>query len=59
LAAKIAEYEAWLLPVSVAAIAVAKFGIGVILYGIVRRLWVRIDTVKESLPALIGRSIGQ
>ena len=53
---KVSTYEAWLIPVSVAAIALAKFGIAVVLYGIVRRLWTRVDTVKESLPALVGHS---
>lgn len=56
--AKVGEYESWLLPVSVASIALAKFGVAVVLFGIVRRLWVRVDTVKESLPALIGHSGG-
>ena len=38
---------------AVAGFATIKFGIGLILLGIVRRLWVRVETVKASLPALI------
>ncbi len=56
--ARIATYESWLLPVSVAAIALAKVGIAVVLWGIVRRLWVRVESIKESLPALIQRGAG-
>ncbi len=52
---RVNTYEAWLLPVAVGAIALAKFGTAVILYGIVRRLWLRVAAVKESLPALVGR----
>jgi hypothetical protein len=38
---------------AVAGFATIKLGIGIILLGIVRRLWVRVETVKVSLPALI------
>jgi hypothetical protein len=40
---------------SVAGFAAIKVGIGVILLGIVRRLWSRVDAVKTALPALIGQ----
>jgi len=56
---RVNTYEAWLLPVAVGAIALVKFGIAVILYGIVRRLWLRVAAVKESLPALVGRGGGK
>ena len=56
--ARITTYESWLFPVSVAAIALAKIGIAVVLFGIVRRLWVRVESIKESLPALIQRGGG-
>ena len=56
---RVNTYEAWLFPVSVAAIALAKFGVAVILYGIVRRLWLRVDAVGESLPALVGHGCGR
>ena len=51
---RVNAYEAWLLPVAVASIALAKFGIALVLYGIVRRLWTRVEIVKQSLPALIA-----
>ena len=51
---RVTTYEAWLLPAAVGAIALAKFGIAVILYGIVRNLWLRVESVKQSLPSLIS-----
>ncbi len=50
---RIAAYESWLFPVATASIATVKIGIAVVLWGIVRRLWVRVESLKESLPALI------
>ena len=55
---KVNSYEAWLLPVAVASIALAKFGIAVVLHGIIRQLWTRVDSVKESLPLLIAHGSG-
>mgnify|MGYP005838036611 CR=1 FL=1 len=52
---RVETYEAWLFPISVAAIALAKLGIALILWGIVRRLWIRVESVKQSLPALMKR----
>lgn len=37
-----------------AAFGTAKIGIGVVLLGIVRRVWLRIESAKTALPALIG-----
>ncbi len=56
---RVKAYEAWLLPVAVASIALVKFGIAVVLYGIVRRLWLRIESVKQSLPELIAQASGR
>ncbi len=56
--ARITTYETWLFPVAVSAIALAKVGIAVVLFGIVRRLWVRVESIKESLPVLIQRGGG-
>ena len=39
----------------IAGFATIKVGIGVILLGIVRRLWSRVDAIKTALPALIGQ----
>jgi hypothetical protein len=45
---------------AVAGFATVKLGISVILLGIVRRLWIRVEAVKTSLPGLIqGRTEGQ
>ncbi len=54
---RIAAYESWLFPVATASIATVKIGIAVVLWGIVRRLWVRVESLKESLPALITRGV--
>ena len=57
---RVQTYQAWLLPVAVAAIALTKLGIAVTLWGIVRRLWIRVEAIKESLPALVkphGRAL--
>jgi hypothetical protein len=45
---------------STAGFAAIKLGIGVILLGIIRRLWIRVEAVKTSLPGLMqGRIEGQ
>ena len=55
---RITAYDSWLFPFATASIAVVKIGIAVVLYGIVRKLWVRVESLKESLPALIKTSSG-
>ncbi len=55
---RITAYESWLFPVATASIGLIKVGIVVILWGIVRRLWVRVESVKESLPALTKSGSG-
>ena len=55
---RITAYDSWLFPFATASIAVVKIGIAVVLYGIVRRLWVRVESLKESLPALIKTGSG-
>ncbi|MFV2065238.1 MAG: hypothetical protein ACC726_17240 [Chloroflexota bacterium] len=43
-----------------AGFASLKFGIGIILVGIVRRIWTRVDATRVALPALVqGRVQGQ
>ena len=55
LVGRITAYNSWLFPVSTASIGLIKVGIALILWGIVRRLWVRVESIKESLPALMIR----
>lgn len=50
---RILAYNSWLFPAAIASVAVTKIGIAIILWGIVRTLWVRVASLKESLPALI------
>ena len=52
----IAAQAAWTFGVSVAALGTLKSGIALILWGIVRRLWIRIESVKEALPKLMPQS---
>lgn len=49
---RILAYDSWLFPIATAAVAFIKIGIALILWGIVRNLWVRVESLKESLPAL-------
>ena len=49
---RILAYDSWLFPIATAAVAFIKIGIAVILWGVVRQLWVRVEGLKESLPAL-------
>ena len=53
---RILAYDSWLFPIATAAVAFIKIGIALILWGIVRQLWVRVETLKESLPALKASS---
>ncbi len=48
---RILAYDSWLFPIATAAVAFIKIGIALILWGIVRNLWVRVASLKESLPA--------
>lgn len=50
---RVQAYQAWLAPTAFAAIALAMLGVIVTLWGIVRRLWIRVEAIKESLPALV------
>jgi beta-lactamase regulating signal transducer with metallopeptidase domain len=55
LAGRITAYDSWLFPVATASIGLIKVGIALVLWGIVRRLWIRVESVKESLPMLVKR----
>jgi hypothetical protein len=48
----IARLLAWSFGLTVTAFGTLKFGIAVILVGILVRLWLRVDAVKDSLPFL-------
>lgn len=47
------ETLAWTFGVNTTGFGLVKFGIAVILIGIIIRLWLRVDSVKTSLPALL------
>lgn len=55
-AGSLAAQDAWTFGLSTAALSTLKLGIAVILLGAVQRLWIRIQSVKESLPALVPQS---
>lgn len=48
----VARLLAWSFGLTTTAFGTLKLGIAVILVGILARLWVRVDAVKEALPAL-------
>ena len=48
----VARLLAWSFGLTTAAFGTLKFGIAVILFGILVRLWLRVDAVKDSLPFL-------
>ncbi len=52
---RILAYDSWLFPFATASVGLIKVGIALVLWGIVRRLWVRVESLKESLPALTKR----
>lgn len=51
--AGIQAQAAWTFGIATAALGATKLGIALILWGIVRRIWIRIQSVKESLPLLV------
>ncbi len=55
---RILAYDSWLFPIATASVGLIKVGIALILWGIVQRLWIRVESLKESLPALIQRGGG-
>ena len=52
-ATDIAAQAAWTFGVATAALGIIKSGIALILWGIVRRLWIRVQSVRETLPKLV------
>ncbi len=45
--------NAWTFGLSSTAVVVVKAGIALILLGILRRLWVRVESMKQALPRLV------
>lgn len=54
--AKVAAQDAWTFGVATAALGTLKVGIALILWGIARRLWIRVESVKAALPGLVPES---
>ena len=52
----IVAQAAWTFGVATAALGTIKTGIAIILWGTVRRLWIRIQGIKESLPKLVPQN---
>ncbi len=50
---QVGSLAAWSFGLTTAAFGTVKLAIGVILLGIVQRIWVRVESVKASLPGLI------
>ena len=51
--------NAWTFGVAVTGFAMLKIGIALILLGILRRLWIRVESVKAGLPALVPDAEGK
>ena len=52
---RILAYDSWLFPFATASMGLIMVGIALVLWGIVQRLWVRVESLKESLPVLTKR----
>ena len=52
----IVAQAAWTFGVATAALGTIKSGIAIILWGAARRLWVRVESVKETLPKLVPQN---
>ncbi len=52
LLARVATYKSWMSPVAMASVGVTMVGIAVILFGVVRRLWIQMAVIKQGLLAL-------
>jgi hypothetical protein len=53
-AAQVARIDAWSFGLNTAAFGVVKLAIAIVLMGILRQLWLRVESVKNALPALKG-----
>jgi len=53
---QVGSLGAWSFGLTTAAFATVKLAIGLILLGIVRHIWVRVESVKASLPTLLRSS---
>ena len=53
--ASILAQAAWTFGVATVALITIKSGIALILWGIVRRIWIRIESLKEALPNLMSK----
>ncbi|MCH8346446.1 MAG: hypothetical protein IIC87_05895 [Chloroflexi bacterium] len=53
------SYTAWTFGVSTAGIGAVKLGIALILWGVVRRLWIRVESTKVGLAKLVPVAEGK
>jgi hypothetical protein len=49
---RIEAYQAWLFPFFFLGLALVLTGISVALWGVVRRIWIRVQALDEALPHL-------
>ena len=49
--------DAWTFGVASAALVTVKVGIALILLGIVRRIWIRVQSLKEAVPRLVPQDV--
>lgn len=55
----IAGQAAWTFGLATAALGTIKTGIALVLLGIVRKIWVRVQSLKDAMPNLIAKSEGE
>ncbi|HYT78873.1 MAG TPA: hypothetical protein VEQ37_06400 [Actinomycetota bacterium] len=53
-AAQVARIDAWSFGLNTAAFGVLKLSVAIVLLGILRQLWLRVESVKAALPSLAG-----
>jgi hypothetical protein len=57
-ATQVARIDAWSFGLNTAAFGVVKLAIAIVLLGILRQLWLRVESVKTALPSLKGSGDG-
>lgn len=49
---RVEAFQAWLFPLFFVGLAMVLTGISIALWGIVRRIWIRVQALNETLPVL-------
>lgn len=49
---RVEAFNAWLFPLFFLGLAIVLTGISIALWGVIRRIWVRVQSIDEALPHL-------